>query len=84
MQPERNYKYGQKLNPADVKTQPQDEFITQTNHDPAQAAEEMPVKPGAAMPDSDLEAQEIDEEGLEVKQERTNEGKADFKTGKTP
>lgn len=84
MQPNKNDKYGQKLNPADVKTQPQDEFITQTNHDLAQAAEETPVKPGAAKPDSDLEAKEIDEEGLEIKEEKTNEGKADFKTGKTP
>lgn len=84
MQPERNDKFGQKRHPADVKTQPQEEFITQTNHDPSQAAEEMPLKPGAAVPDKELEAQEIDEEGLEIKEGKTNEGKTDFKTGKTP
>lgn len=56
--------YGQKRNPKDVKTQPQDEFITQTSNNLSQTEEETPVKPGAAVPDG-IEAREIDEEGLE-------------------
>lgn len=82
MQPDKDNKYGQKITGSG--TQAQDEFITQTNHDPSQAAEEMPVDPGAAATGSDLEAREIDEEGLETKEEKTNEGQADFKPGKTP
>jgi hypothetical protein len=60
-----NDKYGQKRKAKDVKTQPQDEFITQTSNNLSQTASETPVRPGAAAPD-DLEAREIDEEGLEV------------------
>lgn len=72
-------KYGQKINPKDVKTQPQDEFITQTSNNLAEAAQETPVHPGAALPgNDDLEAQEIDEEGLELKKPIAKEaGKAD-------
>lgn len=57
-------KFGQKRDPKDVKTQPQDEFITQTSNNLSQAASETPVHPGAAVPD-DPEAREIEEEGLE-------------------
>lgn len=71
--------YGQKRHPKDVKTQPQDEFITHTSNNLSDAAEETPVRPGAAVPDNDgLEAREIDEEGLEIKQPGTKEaGKRD-------
>lgn len=55
--------YGQKRHPKDVKTQPQDEFITQTSNNLSEAAKETPVKPGAARPDG-LEASEIEAEGL--------------------
>ncbi|WP_276483396.1 hypothetical protein [Paraflavitalea pollutisoli] len=57
--------YGQKLNPKDVKTQPQEEFINQTNHKMDEAAEETPVIAGAAQPEN-LPAQEIEEEGWEL------------------
>lgn len=40
--------YGQKRHPKDVKTQPQEEFITQANHNPLDVSEETPVRPGAA------------------------------------
>lgn len=40
--------YGQKRHPKDVKTQPQEEFITQTNHNRSDVSEETPVRPGAA------------------------------------
>ena len=62
---DNNDKFGQKKEPKDVKTQPQDEFITQTSNNLSQAASETPVHPGAAVPDVP-EAQEIDEEGLEL------------------
>lgn len=65
---DNNDKFGQKREPKDVKTQPQDEFITQTSNNLSQAASETPVHPGAAVPD-DPEAQEIDEEGLELKKQ---------------
>lgn len=61
-------KFGQKRDPKDVKTQPQDEFITQTSNNLSQTASETPVNPGAAIP-GNLEAQEIDEEGLELKKQ---------------
>jgi hypothetical protein len=65
---DNNDKFGQKRDPKDVKIQPQDEFITQTSNDLSQAASETPVHPGAAVPD-DQDAQEIDEEGLELKKQ---------------
>lgn len=43
--------YGQKRNPKDVKTQPQEEFINQTNYKMEEAAEETPVIAGAAQPE---------------------------------
>jgi hypothetical protein len=59
-------KYGQNREPKDLKNKPLDEFITQTSNNLSDAEEEMPVKPGAAVPDG-IEAREIDEEGLELK-----------------
>ncbi len=58
-------KYGQNLQPKDLKNKPLDEFVTQTSNNMSDAAEETPVKPGAAVPDG-IEAREIDEEGLEL------------------
>lgn|GEM_PF-1224310 len=58
-------KFGQKRDPKDVKTQPQDEFITQTSNNLSQADSETPVYPGAAVP-GDPEAQE---EELESKKQ---------------
>jgi hypothetical protein len=67
------FMYGQKKDPKDVKTQPQEEFITQTNHDLEQAKEETaalnsnePSKIHSA--GNNITAREIDEEGLEIKQ----------------
>lgn len=42
--------YGQKRHPKDVKTQPQEEFINETNDRPEEAADETPVIPGTATP----------------------------------
>lgn len=54
--------YGQKLHPKDVKTQPQEEFINQTNYKMDEAAEETPVIAGAAQPE-ELPAKEIEAAG---------------------
>lgn len=68
--------YGQKRNQKDIKTEPLDEFITQTSNNLSDAAQETPVQPGAAAPADNLEAKEIDEEGLELPERATH------KTGK--
>ena len=57
--------YGQKMNPKDVKTQPQEEFINQTNNRMKEAAEETPVIAGAAQP-GQLPAKEIEEKEWEI------------------
>ena len=71
-----NDKFGQKRNPKDVKTQPQDEFITQTSNNLSQAKSETPVHPGAAVPD-DPKSGEIEEEILEVKKQQDKEAGKD-------
>ncbi|AXY72847.1 hypothetical protein D3H65_02175 [Paraflavitalea soli] len=78
-----NDKFGQKRDPKDVKTQPQDEFITQNSNNLSQTASETPVHPGAAVPD-DLDDREIDEEGLEAKNrpvEKVDKEENEAKTG---
>lgn len=80
---ENNDKFGQKRNPKDVKTQPQDEFITQTSNNLSQAASETPVHPGAAVPD-DLKAREIDEEGLALKKQAGKEAGKDEIANRDP
>ncbi|MBO9561765.1 MAG: hypothetical protein J7621_03290 [Niastella sp.] len=57
--------YGQNRHPKDVKNKPLDEFVTQTSNNMSQAAEETPVKPGAAVPDG-IDEREIDKEGAEL------------------
>ncbi|MDF2193239.1 hypothetical protein [Paraflavitalea sp. CAU 1676] len=52
--------YGQKRHPKDVKTQLQEEFIQQTNNNLQDAANETPVRPGAANPHEDLDEPGID------------------------
>lgn len=57
--------FGQKKKPADVKTQPLDEFITQTSNNSAQAAEEMAARPKNKAT-NELKAKETDEEAAEA------------------
>ena len=54
--------YGQKKDPKDVKTQPQEEFISPDNNHSSTADHEKQAKAQV----DDLPAREMDEEGLEA------------------
>jgi hypothetical protein len=53
---------GQKMNPKDVKTQPQEEFISPDNNRPSAADHQKQAQSKA----DNLTAREIDEEGMEA------------------